>query len=272
MNTKSQMPSNMNFTNLVDDILSAKFDSASSGIPKHTLLLCTTPRTGGHTCCKRLLQLGAGVPTEYFQPQFALRLARRLAENQRLQLTDLQQYASTYGTALRKYRTKNSVFAAKIFLENYEFCRRSIGPENDKWRYLRLVRRDKVAQTISLLCMLRTGRPFDSDQTLENVVMLKDIGSQSVANAVKYLQACEKKWDVMLAHIPAERRALIYTEDLLQSSATTFEDALAKLLPATDLDRTGAIVPTKKYAVDAELKAELWDEYSAQIEGHWQGD
>ena len=67
----------MHFDEAYSQLLSAAFDQAGQGGKPVKILICTTPRTAGHSYCRVLRHFGLGLPTEYFQWQFALPLMRR---------------------------------------------------------------------------------------------------------------------------------------------------------------------------------------------------
>lgn len=260
----------MRMEELYHHLLSEAFDrdDPADG-DRRKLVICTTPRTAGHACCRQLSEFGLGVPTEYFQWQYALPLMRRWTAAPELDLNALEGMAAEYGRLLLKHRSRGGVFAAKIFHENHDFIRAALGGDDDTWLYIRLARRDKVAQTISLLSLIYTGRPFDSDDQLADMILIGQIGPEAVRKAVNFIHDAEMKWANRLASIPAARQATLVYEDFVADPAGALKQAVGawfRELAETDDVRHAA---GRRYSTDRDLKAQIEDRYGDEIARMW---
>jgi len=257
------------YDDLFTSVLTDKFDAADESIDRRKIVICTTPRTGGHACCQQFRAFGLGVPTEYFQIQYAAPLLRRWSNSPDLERDELPQHAREYGAQLLNNRSRNGIFAAKIFYENLPFMRDALGADDDSWFYVRLTRRDKIAQTISLLSMISTGRAFDSDDQIQELVTIDNIGPRSVQSAVRYLHQGELAWSSTLASIPQERKSKILLEDFAEDPEKAVQLAVASWIGEFPLAQT---VPLKleRYSSDSDLKQQIKVKYSDEIARIWQ--
>lgn len=258
----------MRYDDLFTGVLTDQLDAPDDNTKKRKIVICTTPRTGGHACCQQLNAFGLGVPTEYFQIQFAAPLMRRWSGSPNMEREEIRQRAEEYGSYLFENRTRNGFFSAKIFYDNLPFMRDALGADDDSWFYLRLLRRDKIAQTVSLLSMFSTGRAFDSDEQIEELVNISSIGLQNIHNAVRYLHQNELAWSSYFASIPQERKSKIFLEDFANNSETTLRLAVADWVGNFPLD-TKKEIKTKRYSSDSDLKERIKEQYAGQIADIW---
>lgn len=258
----------MRYDDLFTNVLTDQLDAHDETVDRRKIVICTTPRTGGHSCCQQLRAFGLGVPTEYFQIQYATPLMRRWSNSPDLERDELPHRAGEYGAQLLNKRSRNGIFATKIFYENLPFMREALGADDDSWFYVRLTRRDKVAQTISLLSMTSTGRAFDSDDQIQELVAIDNIGPKNVQNAVRYLHQRELAWSSMLASIPQERKSKIFLEDFIKDAEESVRLAVADWF--TQLPETPA-APLKlnRYSSDNDLKNQIKSRYSDYIAEAW---
>jgi LPS sulfotransferase NodH len=93
------------------DLIGPEFDCAPKNRARKTLIICSAPRTGSYELCRFLTSAGVGIPHEYFNPNYAQRLATRwgLAENV-LAPASIESYINM----LYCRRIAGDVFACKI--------------------------------------------------------------------------------------------------------------------------------------------------------------
>ncbi len=260
--------SEMRFDDLYSNILSAAFDrDGPIGNPAR-VLICTTPRTAGHTYCRVLQQLGLGVPTEYFQWQYALPLMRRWLSNETIDRERLDRQAADYGHHLLAKRSVSDVFAAKLFHQNLDFANRSIGADTANSFYVFLFRRNKVEQTVSLLSVLYTGQPFDSDGALPGIPTLKTISEKAVGDMVLHIASSEARWRNYLATIDARRVAHVAYEDLVANPHDNVRATMRNWFPALDLDMNAA-ARGRRYRNDIAVKTIIARQFGGLIRELW---
>ena len=147
------------------DLIGPDFDREDGEPGKRTLLICAAPRSGSYELCRLLIAAGVGVPHEYFNPNYANRIAARfkLAGDP---LSDSQ--LGGYIEVLRRRRSANNIFAAKFNYQQFEtHLRNRHGAALFEGAVvIHLFRPDAAAQYESLRAALATGRwDFTDNQT-----------------------------------------------------------------------------------------------------------
>jgi len=259
----------MHFDDLYGKFVSAAFDRQSSVENPAKILVCTTPRTAGHSYCQVLQQFGLGMPTEYFQWQYALPLMRLWSADPTMDLEKLNQQAPTYGRHLLQKRTENGVFSAKLFFENLPFARSSIGDDDGKSFYIFLSRTNKVDQTISLLSMLHTGQPFDSEETVPGIPTAKVLSEKVVRDTAQYIFDSEIRWKNYLNTVDRRRVAHVFYEDFIADQQENASATLSTWFPGLAL-KSKAISTSKRYAHDVEFKTMIGRQFGGCIRRFWQ--
>jgi len=102
-------------------LIGANYDSEGE-LARRKLIICSAPRTGSYELCRFLTAAGIGTPHEYFNPNYATRLAQRWGiSGDPLGQDNIQAYIES----LLARRVRNGIFAAKLqygqyraFLEN----------------------------------------------------------------------------------------------------------------------------------------------------------
>jgi LPS sulfotransferase NodH len=104
------------------DLMGPEFDHPLPEPAQRTLLICSAPRTGSYELCRFLLAAGVGVPHEYFNFNYVRLAASRwgLPENP---LGEAQ--LGRYIDVLRRQRSQNGVFAAKLQYGQFDRCLRN---------------------------------------------------------------------------------------------------------------------------------------------------
>ncbi len=258
----------MDFDDLYNRFIDSTYDRQGSARNPAKILICTTPRTAGHSYCQVLRQFGLGMPTEYFQWQYALPLMRRWSGDETMDLDGLGLQAAVYGRHLLEKRSVNGVFSAKIFYDNLQFMRHSIGDDGPGSFYVFLSRRNKVDQTISLLSMLHTGQPFDSPETLPGIPTLKMLSEKIVNDTVRHIFSAERSWKNYLATIDSGRVAHVFYEDFIADPTGNARTTMSNWFPAFD-PGPKAEAESRRYGHDAELKTIIGRQFGGHIRRLW---
>lgn len=258
----------MNFDKLSSKFIAATYDRQSSTENPAKILVCTTPRTAGHSYCQVLQQFGLGIPTEYFQWPYALPLMRRWSADDTMDLEKLNQQAPAYGRHLLEKRTENGVFGAKIFYENLPFVRNSIGEDDSNSFYVFLSRRNKVDQTISLLSMLLTGRPFDSHERSSGIPVMKNLSEKAVRDTAQYILDSEVRWGNYLNTLDRQRVAHVCYEDFIADQQESVSVTMNKWFPGFELT-SKATATTKRYAQDIDFKNMIAMQFGDYLRRFW---
>jgi LPS sulfotransferase NodH len=258
----------MRLEKLYSHAISPGNDAPPPGETPRKLMVCTTPRTAGHHLCQILAQFGLGFPTEYFQWQYALPLMQRWSGDEATDLRQLSRRAADYGNYLVQNRSVDGVFSAKLFYENLDFMRRSLGADDDAWLYIFLTRRNKVDQTISLLSMLHTGRPFDSQEVLTGIPRIATFDEENIRNVALFISASEANWQRMLSDIDKSRIVRVDFEDVISQPSKTLSSTVGRWFP--DIDFGGKAMPSAgKYRSDSVVKERLNEEFGDYIRSLW---
>ncbi|WP_143749661.1 hypothetical protein [Mesorhizobium sp. WSM3879] len=258
----------MHFEEAYSRLLSTAFDRHGSSSNPARVLICTTPRTAGHTYCMVMRHLGLGLPTEYFQWQFAVPLMRRWTDDDTIDVLALDRLAASYGRQLLDKRSVNGVFAAKLFVGNLNFARRAVGDDDANSFYVFLSRRNKFDQTVSLLSLLYTGQPFDGGETLPGIPALKTISQKAVLDTVRHIADCEVRWRSYLSRIDAARIVHVAYEDFVASPYDNVRATMRNWFPAHDLD-IAPVAESRRYGNDAAVKTIIARQFGGLIRELW---
>ncbi|WP_027056981.1 Stf0 family sulfotransferase [Mesorhizobium loti] len=258
----------MHFDDLYSEYVAATYDRQSSIENPAKILICTTPRTAGHSYCQVLQQFGLGIPTEYFQWLYALPLMRRWSADNTMDLETLNEQGPAYGRHLMEKRTENGVFSAKIFYENLPFARSSIGVDDDYSFYVFLSRRNKVDQTISLLSVLQTGQPFDSQETLPGIPRVTVLNERVVRDAAQHILNGEIRWKNYLNTVDKNRVAHVFYEDFIANQQENVSATMSNWLPGFEL-KSNDTSTSRRYAQGVDFKDMIGRQFGALIRRFW---
>jgi LPS sulfotransferase NodH len=149
------------------DLIGPEFDHPSAEPARRTLIICSAPRTGSYELCRHLIAAGIGVPHEYFNPNYAQRLAERWAfKEDPLGERGLPDYIKL----LRQRRSRGGLFATKIqFLQFDRHLRNDSGAALfDGACVVHLFRPDVATQYASVRAAVESGSwDFSSRQTAD---------------------------------------------------------------------------------------------------------
>ncbi len=147
------------------DLIGPEFDRPSAEPARRTLIICSAPRTGSYELSRHLIAAGIGVPHEYFNPNYARRLAERwLFTGDPLSESVLPRYIEV----LRRRRVQGGVFATKLQFAQFDhYLRNPIGAALlDGASVVHLFRPDVASQYASLRAAWESGRwDFSPRQT-----------------------------------------------------------------------------------------------------------
>jgi LPS sulfotransferase NodH len=222
-----------------------------------TLLICTTPRTGGHNLCRLLNQRGLGVPTEYFGPQVALPLIARWCGQNYSDLTAAKPQLGDYGRHLLEKRSIGGLFSAKLFFSDMKVAKATLGIHINNATHLFVLRRNMVSQAISLLALLKTGHAFDSEEVLPHLLDVGTLNDTVVEKIFTWLQMQNSLW----CHYLASMQHVLWTdmETVLDRGPEVVNMVATKLgHPVTEQPSSDGAA---QYNQDRALKQDLLNQY-----------
>lgn len=231
------------------------------GPPRH-LLICTTPRTGGHAMCSIFTDLGWGVPLEYFHPDAMLPLQGRWLRERVQSYTAAIGRLEPYSRALMQNRVRHGLFSIKLFPDQHRLYQQAFS--NDMPRgFIRLSRKDKVAQAISSAALLTTRRAFDGEAQLRFLPRIGELNEAKMLQILRWIHKSEAYWDAYLGQIEPKRRVNIIWEEILVDPITIFAKIAAQFdLPFSSEKIELRIAP---YDQDATIKVELTARFGPMI-------
>lgn len=172
----------------IRETMSSALDRPATPIRMRYLLL-SQARTGGTFLCEALSRSGmAGVPSEYLNPAAITAMAKRLGASGGIALPRLMEELE------RRRTTSNGVFGLHLHLEQ---LRKPLETEERILRWLQrfdriilLVRRNKLAQAVSLERALQTSDWFRSasDKEDRNVASLEIRPSSLAAHIMRLFE------------------------------------------------------------------------------------
>ena len=216
------------------DLIGPEFDQETQGCATKILLICSAPRTGSYELCRFLIAAGIGVPHEYFNPNYAHRLASRWGLSQDvLSASSIEGYIGL----LRRRRVAGDVFAAKIQYNQFAaYLQNSVGAALfDKALVVHLLRADIAAQVASFRAAMKSGR-WDYSETQTTVPRLADTDNMGQAMRSGDIDAILNE-DAGFRRLFAQRKIRPYfltTEDLFSRPVALIESIAEALDVAID--------------------------------------
>lgn len=228
----------------LEPLYAAAYDfPLSTGKPRLTYMLATTPRTGSTLLALDLLRSGRmGAPLEYCNPRYIHQYAGRLG-------------AVTLGgylEALQRVRTSpNGIFGVKLMRAHYDLLRSPSAEGRFTPDFvIRLQRRDRLAQAISLTRAMQTGSWVSgAPQTME-----AQFDFDAIHRSITYLQGQEEAWDRLLSGMDIPILDIAY-EDFVEDSPSHLS-SIFRLAGVTDGNLPIADIPELKVQRDHET--EIW--------------
>lgn len=148
-----------------DEILSDKFDAASSGV-KRAIYICSTPRVGSHALARYMTSLGWGVPFEYYADYVVKILLGRMFGGSSDHTRSGSSFYREYETFLLGKRVVDGIFSAKIMVDQIPLFNKihengfNKGVKNS---FVYVWRADLVGQVASFIAALKHAQWSFSD-------------------------------------------------------------------------------------------------------------
>lgn len=235
--------------------------SAPEGPLRQTLLICTTPRTASHYLSNLAYRAGWGVPMEYFSPPVAENMLTRWGGG----AVESPEEFAAYARALQARRTCSGIFAAKLFIHHLPFAEKCLRHFSSPRCHVLLTRRNKVAQTLSLLTVYLTQQPYEDGSAFDVIGRLKEVTERDAINTFRWICLGEAKWRRLLGR--AGSVVEIATEDMLSEPGKTREILAQHLdLPRNRPIPPSALPPQARYDTNASIKQELAEKYRNLLE------
>ena len=213
------------------------------------LIVCATQRSGSTLLCELLKATGvAGVPNEWFQYFKDTGLADQPRQylagcddpfvNSLLPPLDpgTPEASFDFEAVRRAGTTPNGVFAAKIMWSHTDDLWARLGGRSledvfGPLRYVQVIRRDKVAQAVSLWTAIQTQawRDGDTTATAEPVY-----SAAAITHLVQWLTLGERAWTAWLAQRDPD---VVVYEDFVRDPSPTIEALTGAPAPPAPLKR-----------------------------------
>ncbi len=243
---------------------------------RRILVVWTTPRSASTSFTDAMRQIGWGVPIEYLTGWYRGHFCEHWLgwDDEREGPTADRAYAE----ALIDRRRRGGTFGIKIFPEHLAAFQAGFSARPEPLRHVVFCRRDKVSQTISLVALYLTGKPFEDESRLDWAPQLEQVDERAVVSVFRWLCGAERKW---LRRIATEPRAItVVSEDYLADPAGRLREIAERLaLPEpAEADLAAAVAAqTGRYRTDAALKCELRTRFAGLLqplqreyeEGQW---
>jgi LPS sulfotransferase NodH len=251
------------------NFISAPYDSndaIESTDDLKRLIICTSPRTAGHALGNHIKVAGWGVPAEYFQPAQAVKLYARWFQSDGIpSFNQINQNHQEYAKKLLELRSVNGIFSAKIFPYNYFFLKKFIGSENNQ--YLHLERQDQFSHLISILTVMLTGRPFDSEEEETLICRLKNIDELGIHKVYKTLRSETEFWNNFFSKLDNASYLNIKTEEFIDSPSGIINRISDKFnLPIHLSYSSHDFSRDRRYSQDVLIKKNLTSKYGKYIQ------
>jgi len=241
------------------DLIGPDFDRENSAPADRTLLICAAPRSGSYELCRLLIAAGVSVPHEYFNPNYANRIALRfkLAGDP---LSDDR--LGDYIDLLRRHRSANNIFAAKFNYRQFEkhLRNRHGAALFDGAAVIHLFRPDAAAQYESLRTALASGRwDFTDRQTTPPIPLNADTRPTQILREAEIMAAEDSCFRVLF--IALGIRPIFVTSDTLFANPSAVVREIADRFGVTvdDAGLQRMIAFGKRYG-DAGSKGMLLDD------------
>jgi LPS sulfotransferase NodH len=181
-------------------------------------VICTTPRSGSNLLCDLLWSCGAmGKPQEYLNiPDILIPLAKKYNLIDAESKISFDEYMSCM---IQNFSSPNNVFGMKFLFDQFEplMDLQAIKKVLQRCKFIWLVRRDVVAQAVSMYIAKRTNHwsSHTEDKSKRKSV---EYNEEKIAFFVKYLSNLNFKWTEFLSVNQAEYLEIIYEELLVDTN------------------------------------------------------
>ncbi len=227
---------------------------------RRLLVVWTTPRSASTSFTDAMRQVGWGLPIEYFADWYRSHFCARWLGQ--AGTPEDAAGARAYAEALIDRRRRNGTFGIKVFPEHLAAFRAGFAGRPEPVHHVVFCRRDKLSQTISLVALYMTGKPFEDESRLDWHPRLDRVDERAVVSVFRWLCGAERKW---LRRIAGEARAAcVISEEFIEDPAGQLRGVASRLaLPEPSEADLAAVLAaqTGRYRTDAALKCELRARY-----------
>jgi LPS sulfotransferase NodH len=227
--------------------------------PENFLLICTTPRTGGHALAAALWAQGWGMPLEYFNPDFMISLQQRWINSNVQNFAAAKENLKSYGQHLMEKRSSSNLLSIKLIPEHVTTFEAAFTTAQFARNYIHMTRRDKVAQTISLAAMLLTRRAFESDFELKYIPKIRSLDNQQMLKFYNWILASEEFWRGHVSNLPESQVVHLEWEDFQSSPKRVLASIGEKFSLRFSEEKIESL--NEPYQTDAQLKMELKEKF-----------
>jgi LPS sulfotransferase NodH len=228
------------------------------------LLICTTPRIGGHALAAAFLAQGWGTPLEYFNPDSMIPLQKRWIDSSVGNYTAAKENLEIYGKHLAEKRSTSHLFSVKLLHDQMALFGKSFGNSSSITHFVHLSRRDRAAQAISLAATLLTRHAFDNNFEFKYIPKVKEIDDKRMTEIFNWLTAGEAFWHAHIAKIPKSRSLHFHWEDFQADTKSCLSAIGEKFSLPFSSDKVGRF--DEPYNADTELKMELKKRFGNLLE------
>lgn len=223
-----------------------RYDSLSP-LQSFNYVICSTPRSGSTLLAKGLLStLVSGLPHEYFN------IDHKNDYQTRWDFKDIE----TYILLLKKYRvSENGVFGFKLHYNQYveQFEKNNLSDYFEDLKYIRIIRKDKVLQGISLEKALQTN--FWSSEFHENAKLKARFNYYSIKKNISNIQNQELCWQNYFDKFGITPYT-VYYEELESNYSKVINDVINYLEIKDNYD-----IPKMPIAKQRDISNILWKWY-----------
>ena len=189
----------------------AEFDLPPVKEALNNILICTTPRSGSSLLSNLMSESGLmGKPKEYFgNNDLMSQMMYRLKSKNIVEYVKGVQACRT---------TANGVFSAKLMFDQWEqaFGTEPLESFFEKIKYIRLLRRDAVAQAVSMTKADASGVWSTPFTEIPNDYLIKtapEINEEFIRGSFAYLHSCNLGWEKYFNKNSKREVLTLYYED-----------------------------------------------------------
>lgn len=227
------------------------------GVPLRPYLICSTPRSGSTLLSRALTSSRvAGVATEYLNPSYREDMQSGWGVG-----TKVEPYLAA---AIERRTTPNGVFALKAHWEQVAQVGEELGLAPDEpiaerivpgARYVRVIRRDLDAQTVSYWVALRSGQ-WRKALGAGSGANLPPYRYPELAECRRHIESSELGWERYLRIHGITAHTIVYEE-----LADRYEETVRGVLTFLGIDDDAAIAPPDLQVQRDARSAEILERY-----------
>lgn len=246
-----------------NDFISSDFDAKTLAekTVRKLIVICTVPRTAGHTLCRHMTANNWGIPTEYYLPDIAIPLFNRWSANPVHSMQDVLSRQAEYTGHLVNRRTVDGIFSVKLFPHQWQqFVGGLSQRARTKERHCILLQReDLLEQTISSLATLLTQRPSFSSIELPGLTKIDQVDLDLVRRTFEWLLEKEAQWPRLISNYGGTLHR-VSSEELIDNPSATLSalaDKMGLALNRAATSQSIALEQNGVYQTNQKIKDEL---------------